>query len=464
MLLTISTTHRPATDLGYLLVKNPARSHSFNLKFGTAHVLFPEATDDACTAALLVDVDVLSLSQRARRSSSVEAELLSQYVNDRPYAASSFLSVVMTEVFSTAMSGRSRERPELATTAIPLSVSVHSVAASDELVKRLFEPLGYEVMMERSDRFTDTSLQPKRASGILTISGKVTVQTALEQVYVLIPVMDNRKHYWIGSDEVTKLLDRAGNWLPSHPERDLITKRYLRYRRALTRDALERLAELDSISEDDEDDENEPGAGTQERTERLSDARLKAITEAVKAANPQSIVDMGCGEGRLLAHLRRETEIPHLVGVDASSRSLEIASRRLRLERQNPSNARASLLHGALTYADRRLTGFDVAIASEVLEHIDADRLPSFERAVFEVAAPGKVVMTTPNREYNVLYEGIESGRLRHRDHRFEFTRKEFSDWCEGVAARNGYSVDVSGIGEQSEEHGQPTQMAVFTK
>ncbi len=462
MLLTISTTHRPATDLGYLLHKNPARAHSFDLKFGTAHVLFPDADEDLCTAALLVDVDTLTLSQRARRSGAGNSELLAQYVNDRPYAASSFLSVAMTDVFGTTMAGRCRERPELVDTPIQLSITVHAVPTSPELAQRLFGPLGYEVNTERSDRFTGTQLEPLRPSGNLTIKQEIPLRSALEHIYVLIPVMDNRKHYWVGPDEVTKLLNRAGDWLPAHPERDLITKRYLRYRRALTQDAFERLEELDSVVEEAEEEEG--GEEETERAERLSDARVRVVTEELLKCGAQNVLDLGCGEGRLLGHLRRETRIKRMLGVDASSRSLEIASRRLRLERTDSERSRVHLIHGALTYADGRLRGFDAAVAMEVVEHVDLDRLPAFERAVFESAAPGTVIVTTPNREYNSVYDGMEPGRLRHKDHRFEFTRQEFAAWCNGVAERNGYLVEVSGIGEVHEELGAPTQLAVFSK
>jgi 3' terminal RNA ribose 2'-O-methyltransferase Hen1 len=371
----------------------------------------------------------------------------------------------MADVFSTAMSGRCKDRPELADTPVPLSIAIYAapVSGDGELAQRLFRPLGYDVSVEPSQRFTGSLLQPERPSGVLTIRQEIPLHRALEHVYVLVPVLDNRKHYWVGADEVTKLLDRAGDWLPAHPERDLITRRYLRYSRRLTREALERLAELDSLVTEDEENEPEESAAP-ERTERLVDARVRAITEALEKTGARRVLDLGCGEGRLLAHLLKETRIPEILGVDASSRSLEIASGRLRLDAAFPERGRVRLIHGALTYADRRLQGYDAAVAMEVVEHIEPDRLETFERAVFEVATPNTVIVTTPNREYNVVYAGIESDRLRHPDHRFEFTRDEFSEWCDRVSSRQGYKVTVSGVGEEHAEFGSPTQMAVFTK
>ena len=146
MLLTITTTHRPATDLGFLLGKNPARAQSFDLGFGQAHVFYPRADEEACTAALLLDVDPVGLVRgRGRGAGGLDA-----YVNDRPYAASSFLSVALSRVMRSAMAGSSRERPELAALAIPLVAHVAALPCrgGEAFLRRLFEPLGYEVSAE----------------------------------------------------------------------------------------------------------------------------------------------------------------------------------------------------------------------------------------------------------------------------------------------------------------------------
>src|SRR6202166_4179965 len=150
MLLTISTTHFPATDLGYLLYKNPARPQSFDLTFGRAHVFYPQADERRCTAALLLEVDPIGLV-RNRRGPSGEGFALEQYVNDRPYAASSFLSVAIARTFGTAITGKSKERQELADTplAFEAQISVLPCRGGENLLRRLFEPLGYEVTAVR---------------------------------------------------------------------------------------------------------------------------------------------------------------------------------------------------------------------------------------------------------------------------------------------------------------------------
>jgi 3' terminal RNA ribose 2'-O-methyltransferase Hen1 len=148
------------------------------------------------------------------------------------------------------------------------------------------------------------------------------------------------------------------------------------------------------------------------------------------------------------------------VGVDVSYRALEIAQERLHL--RLPSQQRIKLIQGSLTYRDRRLTGYDAATVVEVIEHLDPPRLAGFERVLFEFARPAAVVMTTPNVEYNVKFE-LPSG-MRHKDHRFEWTRQEFQSWSNQVAERFGYSVRFLPVGPEDPDVGAPMQMGAFTR
>src|SRR6185369_14859624 len=122
MLLTITTTHQPASDLGYLLHKNPARLHSFALPFGEAHVFYPEANAERCTACLLLNVDPVRL---VRGKGDWKDGMLDQYVNDRPYVASSFMSVAISQVFGSALAGRSKEKADRVEVPIPLTVHIN---------------------------------------------------------------------------------------------------------------------------------------------------------------------------------------------------------------------------------------------------------------------------------------------------------------------------------------------------
>jgi 3' terminal RNA ribose 2'-O-methyltransferase Hen1 len=467
MLLTISTTHRPATDLGYLLHKNPARAQSLELSFGRAHVVYPEADADRCTAALILDVDPIGLV-RGRRGPDGEGGLLSQYVNDRPYAASSFLSVAISDAFGTAMAGRSKERPELAASAIPLEARLSAVPCrgGEELLRRLFEPLGY--LVAATPHALDDTAPEWGASRYFTVTLTAEKRLAelLAHIYVLVPVLDDEKHYWVGDAEVEKLLRVGEGWLATHPERELITRRYLKHRHSLVRDAIARLV---TEEEEAQDAESGPTArdaeeGALERPMSLNEQRLAAVLGALRASGATSVVDLGCGEGRLLRMLLEDRAFHRIVGMDVSYRALEIASDRLRLDRLPPmQRERIELIHGSLMYRDQRLTGFDAAAVVEVIEHLDPPRLAAFERVAFEYARPANVVLTTPNSEYNVRWPTLPAGRFRHRDHRFEWTREEFQEWATRVADRFGYGVRFAPVGPEDAEVGSPTQMGMFT-
>jgi 3' terminal RNA ribose 2'-O-methyltransferase Hen1 len=466
MLITINNTRPPATDLGYLLHKNPDRVQSFDLSFGKAHVFYPEATNESCTAALLLDVDPVALV-RTRRGPSGEGGALDQYVNDRPYVASSFLSVAIARVLASALGGSSKGRPELVDQPLPLvaRITVLPCRGGEEILKRLFEPLGYTVRAEHHT--LDEKFPEWGESNCYTVEleQEISLQKLLTHLYVLIPVLDAEKHYWVGQDEVDKLLRHGEGWLQAHPERELIVKRYLRYQKHL---ATEALARLIGDEEANPEAEQEKKAEQEEAIEKpilLNQLRLEAVTQAVTASGASHVIDLGCGEGRLLRELLKHKQFQEIAGMDVSHRSLEVASERLHLDTMPPKQKeRIRLFQGSLMYKDKRLAGFEAATVVEVIEHLDPPRLAAFERVVFEHAKPNTIIITTPNVEYNVRFETLPAGQFRHKDHRFEWTREQFRSWAEGLAQRYGYAVAFSPIGNEDAEVGTPTQMGVFTK
>src|SRR6202042_3662395 len=258
---------------------------SFSQSVGTAHVFYPESQQDRCTAALLLEVDPIGLV-RGRKGPSSEGFALGQYVNDRPYAASSMLAMALKDVFRTALTGRCDARPELASQAIPLAIRVPALPCrgGPDLLRRLFEPLGWRV--EATASALDPEIPDWGDSRYLDVrlAGQVRLADALNHLYVLLPVLDDAKHYWVTADEVDNLIRAGSGWLARHPEKDRITRRYLAHRRELTRSALARLAEVDDASEEELDNATEASAdlGAGVSPVPLHQLRRQAVLAAVR--------------------------------------------------------------------------------------------------------------------------------------------------------------------------------------
>lgn len=457
MLFTLTTTHQPATDLGFLLHKHPDKVQTFEVAAGTAHVFYPQAEEHACTVGLLLELDPVELVRRGRENTAFS---LGRYVNDRPYVASSMLAVALGKVFRTALGGRCESRPELAATPIPLSVHLPAVPCHGpaDLVARLFEPLGWTV---------DARPIPMTGWGDspyvdLRLRGTLRLAEALNHLYVLLPVLDNAKHYWVTEEEVEKLLRAGADWLAEHPERELVSRRYLGNRRGLVAAALTRLAEADEAEPEELDNALDEAVVP---SEPLAVARRNAILALLKEIGARQVVDLGCGGGALLRELLRDLHFTRILGVDVSARALAGAERKLQLDRMSEHVAqRLTLRQSALTYVDAELRGFDAAVLMEVIEHVDPPRLPALARAVFGAARPGAVLVTTPNAEHNVRFPTLPAGEFRHPDHRFEWTRAEFRSWAEEVAEGYGYAVELRPIGPDDPEVGPPTQLALFRR
>ena len=460
MLLTITSTTPPATDLGFVLHKNPANVRTVDLPFGTAHVFYPEADDDRCTAALLVEVDPIGLVRRGRDRSPFS---LADYVNDRPYVASSFMSTAIAKLFGTALSGRSDERPELAERRLELETHLPVVPCRSgaELVHELFEPLGYEVSTVAIPLDTATPAWGDSRYLDVTLRGEVPVRDLLRHLFVLLPVLDDDKHYWVERSEIDKLLAKGGTWLGDHPRKELITRRYLRHRPPLLREALARLS-------DEPETPQEPDGRDEEVLERqvsLAEQRIGAVLSVLRAAGATSVLDLGCGNGKLLTALLKEPAFEKVSGTDVSIAALEAAGRRLHVDEMAPRQRdRLTLFQSAVTYLDDRFRGYDAIVLMEVIEHVDPERLPALERTVLGDAQPKLLIVTTPNVEFNVRFEGLPEGALRHRDHRFEWTRAAFAAWVNGVAERNAYTARILPVGAPDPDLGSPTQMAVFER
>ncbi|HEX6819255.1 MAG TPA: 3' terminal RNA ribose 2'-O-methyltransferase Hen1 [Ktedonobacterales bacterium] len=466
MLLTLACQTPNAADLGYLFAKHPGSVFERPFSAGTVWAFYPELSEDRLTIALVTEIDAIGLV----RGPAALAHL-DQYVNDRPYVLSSLTSVALRVAFSSALAGSTKARPELLDQPFPWVARLPAVACAggEDLLTRLFAPLGYTVSATRLP--LDNRFPGWGPSDIYTVelAGEQTVRDLLGHLYVLLPVVDNGKHYYVGAEETDKLLAHAGSWLADHPERETIVKRYLRYQRPLVESALERLIARDEAEPDatePSDGEREPdaeGAAIVERAIGLHEQRLRAVMAAVRECGARSLVDLGCGEGRLLAMALQESSLGRIFGMDVSTRALADARRRLHLDTlSDTQRRRIEVAQGSLLYRDRRLEGFDAAALVEVIEHLDPTRLETMERVVFGHAYPRRVILTTPNREYNARWKSLPAGDLRHADHRFEWTRAECADWAARISTRYGYAFRHEPIGPEEEGIGAPSQLVVL--
>ena len=463
MLLTITTTRAPATDLGYLLHKHPDRPQSFATSAGEAHVFYPEATPERCTAALLLEVDPVALVRGHQGQSKNSDAELAQYVNDRPYAASSLLAVAIKEAFRTALTGRCDARPDLAAARIPLQIRVPALRCrgGTALAHRVFGPLGWHVAAKGQP------LKPAEWGDSpyldLRLTGELRLADALNHLYVLLPVLDDAKHYWVSTDEVDKLIRAGGDWLAGHPEKELITRRYLSHQQRLTRSALARLAEADDTEPEELD--NAVTEEPEDEHKPLAVQRREAILAIIRQSGARRVGDLGCGAGVLTRDLLADSRIEHVTAVDVSARALQLAARHLKLD-QMPDNKRQRLtiFQSSLTYRDDRLAGLDAAVLMEVIEHLDPDRIPALERVIFREAAPATVVVTTPNAEYNPHFETLPQVRCGTGTTASSGPAPSSAAGRRRAAGNHGYRVRFLPVGPEHPDAGPPTQLAVFDR
>lgn len=459
MILTISANKQPATDLGFILHKHPDKLQKIDLSIGSAHIFYSEASEEKTTVALLLEIDPIDMVKKARTLSGKEFAL-GHYVNDRPYVASSFMSVALSKAFSTAMNGKCQKKPELVNECFPVEVTISVLPApkgGELLIRKLFEPLGYELTIERHqrDEFYEEWGDSKHYT--VTLKNNIPIKDLLSHLYVLIPALDFDKHYFVSKEEVNKLLMRGEGWLNTHPEKEQIINRYLINLRGLSKLALNELSE-------DEETNTEIPKVLKEKQETLHQKRLNLVLDQLIESKASNVIDLGCGEGKLVRLLLKHKQFEKITGVDVSYNELLKAKDRLNWDELAPKQKeRLDLFQGALTYRDKRFNGFDAAALVEVIEHLDENRLAALERVIFEFAKPKTVVLTTPNGEYNTLFENMEDGDFRHKDHRFEWARKEFKSWVMSVCDRNDYTAEIFPIGEEDKNVGAPSQMAVFT-
>lgn len=424
MQLSFYTKGPQAMAVSHLLAKNPANLYERTVKKHAVRFVYHKMTADELYATIFVTPDSLALLNEN------EAYDITHYINDREFAVSTIFLSLIRSALGTALNGKPKEEyVEAAQIAYPFTFEFGpiSTSLSDEEITALWAPLGYVVEIE--------STSEAKHARFLKLSNEITLQKALQQFFILIPVMDDYKHYYIDETEKERLVNYGEGWLEEHPQRDFIYKKALRFKK---------------LYEDPDRTISQP------KTTSLNTQRYETITQLVSSLAPKTVVDMGAGEGKLSQLLAQIPTLRKLYSVDPSNTALTKMQKRFS---EKTFAITPTVTWGSLYYEDETFKNADVFILCEVIEHIDEERLPQIMALIVNQYAPKHLIVTTPNAEYNAVYELEE---MRHADHRFEWTRTQFQNWCVHVAPN--YTLQYKGIGEVHEIFGTPTQMCIMTR
>ncbi|WP_342431763.1 3' terminal RNA ribose 2'-O-methyltransferase Hen1 [Neobacillus sp. FSL H8-0543] len=444
MQLSLTVRGTGAETVSYLIAKNPTNLYERNEKGFKVRLVYPTFTNDEAEFLIYVQPDPIDLARN-----SAEKYDITSYINDREFAVSSIFVSAIRKALGTALNGKpDEEYTEWVDHPFVMELNFGPVATdlNDREIEDLFKPIGYKVTIESGV----STFREKSSAKFITITGEQTVQNALKHISTLIPVIDNYKHYFIDEREVEKL-DRYGDdWLESHPAKLLILKRALRYQSLIVKSKFYHR------------EQSTKGIVEQPKV-RLNEQRYDAIVNYIKGLpNRETIVDLGAGEGKLSVQFGFIDGVKEILSIEPSSKSRVKAIKRFQEENDKERYIEPKSLAGSLYYFDERLQNKDIIVLCEVIEHIDEHRLPNIFKTIVNDYRPRILIVTTPNQEYNVVYEMDDE--MRHDDHRFEWTRAEFREKCEQWTKDSSYQVSFQGIGEEIESYGQPTQMAIFRR
>ncbi|WP_407270561.1 3' terminal RNA ribose 2'-O-methyltransferase Hen1 [Radiobacillus sp. PE A8.2] len=443
MQLTIHATGENVQVLSFLLAKNPTNLYERESKGHLVRMFYSKFMPSEVEATIFVTPDSIELVKNNNNAYDI-----THYINDREFAVSSIFTSLIRSALATALNGNTKEEYQAwVKHCFPFTFGFGPVSTdlSDEQITNLFEPLGYEIDIEKRELDYDFSLKTTNHVRYINIHGTTTLQTGLRQLFVLIPVLDNYKHYYIDEKEIDKLQRYGEGWLDQHPSKDMIIRRALRFK------------ELYSQLEDKvEQQETTPKV-------RLNELRYQKIAETVQQlTDRKSIVDFGSGEGKLAYKLGFVSGVEEILAVEPSETATTRAIARFEHGESEVGFVSPTPVWGSLYYFDQRLVNKDVIILCEVIEHIDEYRLPKIIQTILQKYQPRALIITTPNSEYNNVYELDQA--YRHSDHRFEWTRNQFQACCTAATEQHPYRLHFDGIGEEHPSFGQPTQMCTFIR
>ncbi len=443
MQLTIRATGPNVKILSYLLAKNPNNRYERSNNGHLVRMFFSEFSDDNVEVTFFVTPDSIEMSRN-----SSETYDITSYINDREFVVSSIFCTLIRSAIGTALNGKPKEEyASWVNHRFPFDIEFGPIASnlSDQEIVELFEPMGYKVRIAYGDADYQVKLKEKSTARYISLTGLVTLQNALRQLFVLIPVLDDYKHYYIDEKEVEKLQRYGEGWLENHSSRDFIMQKSIRFKELYSLVGME-----------------EPLLPKGSKT-RLNELRYQKIIEYIKCLpDKEKVVDLGAGEGKLSVQVGFVAGVKEILAVEPSEMERLKANKRFEEVDEKQNFITPTTMMGSLFYYDERLLGKDVMILCEVIEHIDQERLPKIMTTILQIYKPKALIITTPNKEYNQVYELEEA--YRHNDHRFEWTRQEFKNWCNSQSRNVPYEVIFDGVGEEHERYGHPTQLCMFRR
>ncbi|MNM55135.1 RNA repair, ligase-Pnkp-associating, region of Hen1 [compost metagenome] len=434
--------------ISYFLGKNPINPYIKETKYGTIEVKFIEYKSN------FVDVYIVFRSKGLEMVKESEFKGLEHYINDREFSISTiFLSNVKNSIGHVL----SYDYDEIDTNFdFSLTLGPISTKLPNEAILELFEPLGYDTEIKEIQLDYDFKIE---SSGVyeITLNKTCNIVSLFRHIYVLIPVIDNYKHHFISKDEVDKLLRLGDGWLATHPKNEFISKRYVGYRESLFKTVITSLENEKEVEESKIEEQKEEKVG-------LGKLRYLEFAKQVENLGVTEVVDMGAGEGRLIELLAKNKNLNQLIACEPTLTGRQRMYARIdKLDRKKLLSIKPQVIQSSLFYKDYRLVNKECIVLCEVIEHINADRIDNVMDIILNYNKPKHFIISTPNFEYNVLYETMKT-KFRHGDHRFEMTRKEFKEFIDKHAERCGYDVEYVGIGESHEQYGYATQMAVMKR
>jgi 3' terminal RNA ribose 2'-O-methyltransferase Hen1 len=419
MLLSISVEGAGADTLSYVVQKHPAKI----FEKGNLRLFFPKYDKNASSLVAMAEFPEFKLWDKDTPGADA-------YVSSREYALSSLFCRELKGAFGTVLSGKYKDEKDQKMAETPLEVVVDALplatSLTDEQLRSLFQPLRYAGFTPSYtvDHSYQYPWMPQRHRVLeLALRGQKTIREVLRHLLVLIPAIDNYTHYTELDTLVAELKNYGEGWLDQHPKKAFITARFLRNSRKL-------------IKEFDGAEEKKQGEAELEKRIFLGELRTNWFLDTVKRLGARSVVDAGCGSGRL-AEAMNKAGVLEVSAFDCHGKAVQAAKYHL--------ENKANVFFSSLMYRDDRLLSKDAILLQEVVEHMPAFQLRRAMELIFKVYRPKWVLMSTPNRSYNKIF-GMPEGAFRHRDHKFEFDEAEAKRFCDSLPG--GYKYAIEPIGQ----------------